>query len=135
MVRMDVEYEGGLHCRLTHAPSGSVITTDAPKDNNGKGEAFSPTDLVSAGLGACMLTAMAIAARRQGMDLSACRAELAKDMVADPLRRIASVQLKIMMPRGLSGQERTYLEDAARNCPVALSLHPKVKFGVEFVYP
>ncbi len=135
MVKIDIVYEGQLHCALTHAPSGDVISTDAPKDNMGKGEAFSPTDLVAAALGSCMLTVMGIAAGKHALDLKGMKAEVVKEMVTAPVRRIGTVTVTIHMPSGLSANHRTMLENAAHACPVHKSLHPDVAVPVQFIYP
>jgi len=88
MVEIDIEYEGDLHCRAMHGPSSAVLSTDAPKDNQGKGEAFSPTDLLATALGACMMTVMGIYARTKGVDLKGTHVHVTKEMVADPRRRV-----------------------------------------------
>lgn len=135
MVKIGMVYEGGLRCRLRHEPSGDVITTDAPKDNMGKGEAFSPTDLTAAALGSCMLTVMGIAAARHNIDLSGTRAEVIKEMVTQPARRIGKIQVTFQMAKGIDPAKRSLLENAAHACPVHKSLHPDVEIPVEFIYP
>ena len=134
MVEIDVEYSGDLHCQTTHGPSGATIHTDAPKDNEGKGEAFSPTDLVAAALGSCMLTIMGIVARRHGINITGARAHVEKEMVADPARRIAKLPVQITLPAALSSQERQMLEAAALTCPVHKSLHPNIESKIQFRY-
>jgi putative redox protein len=131
-MRMAVTYQGELHCEGLHEPSGSRIETDAPKDNEGRGERFSPTDLVGAALGACMLTVMGIVARRHAWDMSGARAEVEKDMMAAPIRRIARLGVRIEMPAGLPQSARSVLERAAHTCPVHQSLHPDVKIDLHF---
>jgi putative redox protein len=133
-VRMAVTYQGDLHCEGLHAPSGSRLETDAPKDNEGRGERFSPTDLVGAALASCMLTVMGIVARRHGWDLTGARAEVEKDMVATPLRRIGRLGVRIEMPAGVPHGARAVLERAAVTCPVHESLHADVKRDVTFVW-
>lgn len=135
MVQMTLHYEGQLHCALTHGPSGKSIETDAPKDNNGKGDAFSPTDLVSAGLGACMMTVMGIAANKHAIRLEGARIDVIKEMIADPDRRIGQITLKFTMPKGIPLDKRSMLENAAHTCPVQKSLHPNVKTSTQFIYP
>jgi putative redox protein len=135
MVELDIVYEGDLHCRLTHGPSGSVITTDAPKDNEGRGEAFSPTDLVGAALGSCMVTIMGIAARRHGIDIAGTKVHVVKEMHTGPQRRIRRLETTITLPRALADKERAMLENAAKACPVHRSLHPDVEAPIRFVYP
>ena len=134
MVSIQIDYEGSLHCRLKHGPSGAEIVTDAPKDNQGKGEAFSPTDLVAAALGACMLTVMGIVAARRGVKLEGAHVDVQKEMAAEP-RRIAQLQVLFRMPPGIAADQRKVLEHAAHTCPVHKSLHPDVAIPVEFRYP
>jgi putative redox protein len=133
-VRMAVTYQGSLHCEARHEPSGSRIETDAPKDNEGRGERFSPTDLVGAALGSCMLTVMGIVAQRHAWDLRGARAEVEKEMVAQPLRRIGRLGLRMLMPPGIPKNARAVLERAAHTCPVHQSLHPDVKIDLTFVW-
>jgi putative redox protein len=132
MVRMAVTYQGDLHCEALHEPSGSRLETDAPKDNEGRGERFSPTDLVGAALGSCMLTVMGIVARRHGWDMTGARAEVEKEMVVSPLRRIGRLGLRIAMPAGIPQDARAVLERAAHTCPVHQSLHPDVRIDLQF---
>jgi putative redox protein len=131
-VRIDVRYEGELHASATHGPSGAVLATDAPKDNEGKGETFSPTDLLATALGTCMLTVMGILARRKGWDMTGARVSVDKHMVADPVRRIGRLDLRFAMPPGLPAESHKLLERAAHTCPVHQSLHPDVKVETLF---
>lgn len=133
-VPMSGRYAGQLKVELNHGPSGAVLRTAAPVDNNGDGSSFSPTDLIAAGLGACMLTIVAMVAERDGIDCSALAFECEKHMQASP-RRIASVPVKIFMPAGLSSSQRAKLERAALTCPVHHSLLPEIEKTVTFVYP
>ena len=126
-------YVGHLRTEATHTASGNTILTDAPVDNHGRGEAFSPTDLVSSALGACMMTIMGIVAERHNLDLTGVTYEITKHMAADP-RRIAQVDVRFQMPATLSARERSLLENAARTCPVALSLNPEIRQQVQFLY-
>jgi len=126
-------YVGHLRTEATHTTSGTTILTDAPVDNHGRGAAFSPTDLVSAALGACMMTIMGIVAERHNLNLTGVTYEITKHMAADP-RRIARVDVRFQMPATLSAKERSLLENAARTCPVALSLNPEVRQEVQFLY-
>lgn len=128
-------YKGGLRTSAQHLASGNTIITDAPVDNNGKGEAFSPTDLVSAALGSCMTTIMGIVANRADINIEGMEIEITKVMAAAP-RRIAEIVLNFTMPAGksYSDKEKAMLENAARTCPVALSLHPDVKQTISFRY-
>src|SRR6476661_6155928 len=97
MVEIKSVYEGQLHCNATHGPSGAVLATDAPKDNMGKGEAFSPTDLVATALGTCMLTTMGIVAQRNNIDITGARVRVTKEMVSQPTRRIGKIGVEIVM--------------------------------------
>lgn len=136
-VEIDVTYEGDLHCRAVHGPSGETVRTDAPVDNGGKGEAFSPTDLLATALGTCLVTIMGIVAARLGLDLAGTRTHVVKEMVADPVRRVGSLTVTITLPPGceISPADRTRLEHAARSCPVKQSLHPDTVVSVRFEYP
>ena len=126
-------YAGQLRTEATHTASGNTIHTDAPVDNHGRGEAFSPTDLVSAALGSCMMTIMGIVAERQELDLTGVTWSVTKHMAADP-RRISGIDVAFRMPAGLSDKQRATLENAARTCPVALSLNPEIRQSVQFSY-
>ena len=121
---MTLVYEGGLHTTADHGPSGARLETDAPVDNQGKGEAFSPTDLLATSLASCMLTTMAIVGEREGWALEGARARIEKHMVLEPRRRVGRLVVELGMPPGLPRAARGPLEDAARGCPVASSLHP-----------
>ncbi|MBI3566452.1 MAG: OsmC family protein [Elusimicrobia bacterium] len=134
MVNMSAVYAGDLHCRLTHGPSGSTIETDAPKDNMGRGECFSPTDMVGAALAACILTTMAIVAKRDGVGFEGAKAEVVKEMVSAPSRRIGALPVKVTMPKSVPADYRAKLENAARTCPVHKSLHPDVRAEIVFAY-
>jgi putative redox protein len=134
MVKINVVYEGDLRCRLTHEPSGSVILTDAPKDNMGKGEAFSPTDLVASALASCMLTVMGIVAHKNQINITGAKADVTKEMIALPVRRIGTITVDIHMPQGLSTAQRSLLEHAAHTCPVHKSLSPDVQTPIRFHY-
>ena len=132
MVDMDVHYEGNLHCRGTHGPSGAELATDAPLDNQGLGESFSPTDLLATALGSCMLTVMGITARSRGWELEGSSARVEKHMVKDPERRIGRIALTMKMAPGLPVECHDVLEDAARTCPVARSVHPGIELDLHF---
>ncbi len=134
MVKIEMKYEGDLHCEAVHGPSGTRLSTDAPKDNQGRGESFSPTDLVATALGTCMLTIMGIAARTLGVDITGTTASVEKEMAASPVRRIAKLTVKIHVPQAVSEENRQKLERAALACPVHQSLHPEVEKPVEFVW-
>jgi uncharacterized OsmC-like protein len=134
MVSLTSTYEGGLRCRAVHGPSGTALVTDAPTDNHGKGESFSPTDLVATALGACMMTVMGIVAERHGVDLTGMTAETEKVMTAQPPRRIASLRTRLVIPLPADHPHRERLETAARACPVHASLHPEIDAAIEFVW-
>lgn len=136
-VEIDIVYEGNLRCVATHGPSKQTMATDAPVDNGGRGDAFSPTDLVAAGVGTCVITVMGLVAQRSGLDISGARVHVAKEMVAQPVRRIGTIRVTITLPPGaqLSEAARTKLERAAYLCPAKQSLHPDVHVAIEFVYP
>lgn len=127
MVRINLSYQGGLRCAATHEPSGNTISTDAPLDNNGRGEAFSPTDLVATALGACMATVMGIVAERKDIPLEGMKIEVRKHMSEDAPRRIARLEVDLHMPVPADHPERKLLESAARGCPVHHSLHPDIE--------
>lgn len=122
MVEMTFLYSGGLHTQATHGPSGSVVETDAPVDNRGKGEAFSPTDLLAASLASCMLTTMALRGEGEGWVVDGATARVEKHMALEPRRRVGRIVVELDMPAGLPEAARAALEQAARGCPVASSL-------------
>jgi putative redox protein len=132
MVEIQIEYEGGLHCRSVHEPSQASLSTDAPVDNHGRGESFSPTDLVATALGTCMLTTMGIVAERHGWNLAGARARVEKTMVADPVRRIGSLAVHLRMPGDFDARARQVLEKTAHTCPVHKSLDSAVLIPVVF---
>lgn len=134
MTTSTVTYVGSLRTTATHLQSGNQIITDAPTDNHGKGEAFSPTDLVATSLASCMMTIMGIKAVDMQVDLSTMRADVSKVMSAEP-RRIAEIIVDIYLPLALSTKEKRLLEAAAHTCPVSQSLHPDTKQTVSFHYP
>jgi uncharacterized OsmC-like protein len=124
----------GLSCRLVHGPSGATLETVPPRDNGGTGERFSPTDLVGAALASCALSTMALVAAREGLSWGDAGAAVEKRMTPPP-RRIAELVLVVDMPREVRPEHRARLEQIARTCPVASSLHPDVKLPMEFRYP
>ncbi len=135
MVSFSVIYEGNFHCSATHGPSKSTIATDAPKDNHGRGETFSPTDLATTALGTCMMTTIAILTRTDNIPLTGMRAEVEKHMTSTAPRRIAKMVVTLHMPAGIAADARPRLKEIAHNCPVALSLHPDVQQVITFHYP
>ena len=134
MVRIEVDYRGELHTACRHEPSGAALETDAPVDNEGRGESFSPTDLAASALGCCMLTVMGIVARRHGWPLEGASAEIEKHMQSEPERRIGRLVVRFSMPPGLPAESRESLETTARNCPVAKSLHPDLEIDARFAW-
>lgn len=131
-----VVYQGDLRTIATHLQSGSVIETDAPTDNNGKGERFSPTDLVATALASCMLTIMGIAARNHGFNVEGTKCSVTKIMAADP-RRIGEIIVQMEFPKENEYDSKTQaiIERAALTCPVFESLHPELKKTIEFLWP
>ncbi len=132
MVRITGGYQGELNCTAVHAPSGTVISTDAPKDNQGKGAAFSPTDLVAAAFATCIATTMAIVARRHSVDLIGLRYEVTKEMTSSPPRRISRLTVQLWMPAAARQLPPGLMENTARSCPVHQSLAPEVERVVQF---
>lgn len=134
MVSIDIEYQGDLHCQAVHGPSSTVLSTDAPKDNHGRGESFSPTDLVATALGTCMLTTMGIMARTLNVDIAGAKATVEKEMASAPFRMIRQLTLRIHIPLTVSEENRTKLERAALTCPVAKTLNPDVQIPTTFTW-
>jgi putative redox protein len=133
MVTISATYEGDLCCTATHGPSSAVLQTDAPKDNEGLGRFFSPTDLVATALATCILTTMGIVARRHGIELKGARARVEKHMQSSP-RRIARLPAEITVTGTFTAAQRQLLENAAHGCPVHKSLHPDVDAAITFVW-
>ena len=134
MVSIQLEYEGDLHCKAVHGPSGTVLSTDAPKDNQGRGESFSPTDLVATALGTCILTILGIQARTLNIDLIGTTATVEKEMTSTPPRMIQRLSVKIRVPHRVSPENQQKLERAAHTCPVHRSLHPDVEKPIDFIW-
>lgn len=135
MVAQNLNYEGGLRCIAKHGPSGVTLTTDAPTDNMGRGESFSPTDLVVTALAACKLTTMAIFAERHQVKLDGSTAYAEKHMTTTGMRKIEKIIVRIDFCAGIAADMRVKLENAALACPVAKSLSPDVLQDVTFRYP
>ena len=133
-VQIDCSYEGDLHCSAVHGPSASTLSTDAPADNQGRAETFSPTDLVATALGTCLLTILGIYARPRNIRIEGARAVVQKEMTTAPPRRIAKLTVRLSLPATLNDKARGGLEQAARLCPVAASLHPDVAVELSFEY-
>jgi len=132
MVEIHVEYQGGLRCESRHGPSSRTLVSDAPIDNCGKGESFSPTDLVATALASCMLTIMGIVADRRGLRLEGAAIDITKSMIADPIRRIGKLDVRVSVPGEVDAAARAALEKAAFTCPVFMSLSDKIEIPVEF---
>jgi putative redox protein len=131
-VEIAITYDGSLRCKATHGPSGQTLQTDAPIDNMGRGEFFSPTDLVATALGTCMATTMAIVAQREGLELAGMTVRVTKEMAVQPTRRIGQLTTHISIPAKFTPEQKLKLEHAAHACPVHKSLHPDVKLPVTF---
>lgn len=128
-----IKYLGELRTQATHIRSGNEIITDAPVDNHGKGEAFSPTDLVSSALVSCMMTVIGIMAQTHQIDVSGMEGEVLKVMGTDP-RRITELKVLLRFPRDYKEHDRVLIERTARTCPVAKSLHPDLVQEIQFIY-
>jgi putative redox protein len=135
-VEINIVYEGELRCSAQHGPSGVVLKTDAPVDNQGKGESFSPTDLVATALGSCMMTIMGIVARRNGYPIEGTRVKVLKEMIQEPVRRIGKLTVEIHFANGgrLQEKDRKILQQSAHTCPVLKSLHPDIEVPVTFLW-
>lgn len=135
MVQVDITYEGELRCRAIHGPSQQSLLTDAPVDNHGKGEFFSPTDLVATALGTCLATVMGIIAEREGLNLKGLHVIVDKEMTSVPRRRIGKLAVQVFFPCPLSESQKARMEKVAHACPVHESLHPDIEIRLEFNYP
>jgi uncharacterized OsmC-like protein len=134
MVEINVRYQGELRCQAEHGPSKTTLLTDAPVDNHGKGESFSPTDLVATALPSCLMTIMGIYGERHGISLVGMTARTQKVMTKELPRRIASLRTVVTVPLAATHEARVALENAAHTCPVHKSLHPDIDASIEFVY-
>ena len=133
MSKANIVYQNNLRTESEHIASGEKIITDAPVDNNGKGEAFSPTDLVATALGSCMITIMAISANKYDIDVTGTNASVKKIMGSDP-RRISEISIDINMNKNIEEKDRKRLERSALTCPVHRSLHPDLEKKIRFIY-
>ena len=131
MATIETTYLGDLRTEATHVQSGTKILTDAPVDNQGKGEAFSPTDMLSSSLASCMLTIMGIKAKSSGIDIDGTTCSVTKIMAADP-RRVAEIQVSFKFPKQYTEKEQQLLERSALTCPVYYSLSENLKKTVDF---
>jgi putative redox protein len=132
MVKIEIEHRGGLHSEALHTESGSRLQTDAPLDNGGKGDSFSPTDLLATALGTCMTTTMDLYAKKNGFNIDGTKAVVLKHMVSQPSRRVGKLDVVVEMPLPANHPQREALEKAALNCPVAKSLSPEIQMPVSF---
>lgn len=128
-------YEGNLRCRLINMDTGVQVLTDAPQENGGRAEQYSPTDLLAASLGACILTVGAVVAGKNGFSLNGTTAEIHKEMNSSSPRRITKIDICFKMASGIPKNKRMMVENAARICPVHNSLHPDIKINLKFDYP
>lgn len=135
MVTIEVKYLGDLRCKLSHGPSLTSIETDAPVDNHGRGESFSPTDLTAASLGACIATVLGILAQKKFWDFSKMKVTLKKEMSKESPRRIAAIHVEVFMPLALLKADQELVQDTALNCPVKLSLNPEIAMPIIFHWP
>lgn len=135
MTKMRTQYLGNLRTEIEHIQSGNTITTDAPLDNNGKGEFFSPTDMFASSLGSCMLTIIGIAANTHGFSIDGTTLEIEKIMAANP-RRVAEIKIEVHFPKeaNYTDKQKRIIEAAAKTCPVANSLHPDVIKNITYIY-
>ncbi|MDQ8190711.1 OsmC family protein [Roseibacillus persicicus] len=134
MVEVSIDYKGDLHCEASHGPSGARVETDAPVDNQGRGESFSPTDLIATALGTCMATIMGITADRKELSLEGLRIQVQKEMSSDLPRRIVRLPVTISVPLAGSHPSRKVLEAAALSCPVMQSIHPDIEVPVTWTW-
>jgi putative redox protein len=134
-VKVDVEYLGDLHCKATHGPSGHSIMTDAPVDNQGKGEYFSPTDLAGTAMATCVVTIMGIIAKNHGIDIDGLKVSVEKEMKNEPYRMIKRLEVIFDFPRKLSEKEFKLLSAAVDKCPITRSLHPDIVIDRTFNFP
>ena len=131
MVRIEANYDGNLRCTATHMPSGNQLITDAPIDNNGKGESFSPTDLLATSMLTCIMTIVAIRADSRGIDVSGMSGSVEKTMAAKP-RRVAKLEVVVNLPDGLDLDDRSWLITEGCNCPVCVSVNESMEVDVTF---
>ena len=134
MVEIKLSYEGDLHCSATHGPSGNTLVTDAPLDNNGLGQAFSPTDLLATALGSCMATVIGILARRREIAVEGMTVTVRKFMSEDLPRRVKRLELDLTIPLSAEHPDRKLLESAARGCPVHHSIHPDIEVVMNWIW-
>lgn len=134
MVEIKLRYEGELHCSAVHTPSGNTLVTDAPLDNNGRGQAFSPTDLLATSLGSCMATVIGILAKRKEIAVEGMTVTVRKFMSEDLPRRVVKLELDLQMPLPATHPDRKLLESAAHGCPVHHSIHPDIEVVMNWLW-
>jgi uncharacterized OsmC-like protein len=132
MIEIRIDYTGDLHCDALHGPSRAILGTDAPVDNHGKGESFSPTDLLATALGTCMATVMGIAAQRKNIPLHGMRLSVRKHMSDEQPRRVARLEVEIHMPISEDHPERKLLQSTVLGCPVHHSIHPDIEVPIRW---
>lgn len=134
MVQINIEYLGDLHCVVEHGPSGQKFLTDAPIDNQGKGEYFSPTDLVATAMGSCIATIMGIKAKNNNIDIVGTKITVQKEMMNEPYRRIKKLTLNIVFPKILNDHDFIIMKNVIKTCPVTRSLHPDIEIDVSYKF-
>ena len=134
MVTIDILYKGNLHCQAIHGPSGREIETDAPVDNRGKGESFSPSDLLASATGICGMTIMGIVTMDEGINIKGSKVRVEKFMSSDIPRRIVQLNVNFDMVEGIPIDKRTVLETSVKNSPVMRSIHPDINVNLSFNY-
>ena len=130
MVEIAITYDGTLRCSATHGPSGTGLITDAPVDNHGKGESYSPTDLLATALGTCMMTYVGLLADRTGWDVRGTTMRVQKEMVADPIRRVGRLIVDIHIPIELTAKDLTVVENTVSSCPVKMSISERIQVPI-----
>lgn len=130
MVEIAITYDGTLRCSASHGPSGTGLITDAPVDNHGKGESFSPTDLLATALGTCMMTYIGLLADRSGWDVTGTTMRVQKEMVADPIRRVGRLVVDIHIPLELSSKDLMVVENTVNTCPVKMSISDRIQVPI-----
>lgn len=133
-VKIDIEYLGELHCKAVHGPSGNIIFTDAPVDNQGKGEYFSPTDLAATAIGVCIPTIMGIKARQNNIDIVGLKVSVTKEMMNEPYRRIKKLKLDFIFPKRLNDKDFQIMKNVIKTCPVTRSLHPDIEIEANYQF-
>jgi len=134
MIEIYIDYKGDLHCEAKHGPSQQLLETDAPVDNNGRGESFSPTDLLAASLGTCMATVLGIAARRKEISLEGMNVQVRKFMSDDQPRRVSRLEVDIYVPISEDHVDRRLLQSTALGCPVHHSIHPDIEVAINWFW-